>query len=96
MEPKHVTASIESGEPAADADICPAFDAENLERLAVALIEIGSRIRSADAPGGLAFTCDATFLRSVELVNVVTQFGELDISFRPSRTSKVHTGHMVG
>ena len=47
-----------------DADICPASDAENLERLAVALIEMEAKIRSADAPGGLAFTCDATFLEA--------------------------------
>lgn len=70
-----------------DADICPASDAENLERLAVALIEIEAKIRSSDAPGGLAFTCDATFLRSMELLNFVTRFGDLDIAFRPSGTS---------
>ena len=36
-----------------DADICPARDAANLERLAQALQEIDARIRTADAPGGL-------------------------------------------
>lgn len=70
-----------------DADICPASDVGNLERLAGALIEMEAKIRSIDAPSGLAFTCDATFLRSTELLNLVTQFGDLDISFRPSGTS---------
>lgn len=70
-----------------DADICPASDVENLERLAATLIEIEARIRSVDAPGGLAFTCDANFLQSSELLNLVTRFGDLDISFRPSGTT---------
>jgi len=70
-----------------DADICPASDDENLERLARALIEMEAKIRSVDAPGGLAFTCDAKFLKSIELLNLVTYFGDLDISFRPSGTT---------
>jgi len=70
-----------------DADICPASDDENLERLASALIDLEAKIRSVDAPGGLAFTCDATFLKSIELINLVTRYGDLDISFQPSGTT---------
>jgi hypothetical protein len=70
-----------------DANICPASDPDNLERLAAALVEMGAKIRSVDAPDGLEFACDATFLRSAELLNLVTQYGDLDISLRPSGTT---------
>jgi hypothetical protein len=48
-----------------DADICPDTTPENLEHLALALREIGARIRADDAPEGLPFACDAAFLRQV-------------------------------
>ena len=70
-----------------DADICPASNHENLDRLAAALTAMEAKIRSPDAPGGLAFSCDATFLKSVQLLNFVTRFGDLDISFQPSGTT---------
>ena len=69
-----------------DADICPAPDLDNLERLAGALREIGARIRTADTPEGLPFACDARFLAGVQLLNLVTIHGDLDLSFRPSGT----------
>jgi hypothetical protein len=69
-----------------DADICPARDGENLQRLATALREMKARIRAPDAASGLAFACDASFLRNVELLNLVTTFGELDLSFTPAGT----------
>ena len=46
-----------------------------------------ARIRSADAPGGLPFTCDAKFLQNVELLNLTTRFGDLDLSYRPAGTT---------
>ena len=70
-----------------DADICPAATPDNLERLAAALREMEARIRSADAPGGLPFTCDAKFLQNVELLNLTTRFGDLDLSYRPAGTT---------
>ena len=70
-----------------DADICPAADQENLERLAAALTAMDAKIRSVDAPGGLTFSCDATFLKNVQLLNLLTRFGDLDISFQPSGTT---------
>ena len=48
-----------------DADICPAATPDNLERLAAALREMEARIRSADAPGGPPFTCDAKSCRTL-------------------------------
>ncbi len=81
-------AAVLHGSPLAtfDADICPARDSANLERLASALREMDARIRTSDAPGGLRFGCDAFFLANVSLLNLVTQFGELDLSFTPSGT----------
>jgi hypothetical protein len=69
-----------------DADICPARDAENLERLATALRQMEARIRAADAPQGVEFTCDARFLSGVEMLNLVTVFGDLDVAFLPAGT----------
>lgn len=71
-----------------DADICPGREADNLERLARALVELRARIRTPGVPGGLVFTCDATFLSRIEVaLNLTTRFGDLDLSFVPSGTS---------
>jgi hypothetical protein len=71
-----------------DADICPARDQDNLERLARALVELRARIRTPDAPDGLPFPCDAKFLSRIEVVlNLTTRFGDLDLSFLPSGTT---------
>jgi hypothetical protein len=67
--------------PTLDADICPARDGENLTRLASALDELDARIRSTDTPDGVAFPRDATFLAGIELLNLVTRAGDLDLAF---------------
>jgi hypothetical protein len=69
-----------------DADICPALDGTNLESLAGALREMEAKLRTADAPEGLPFACDAAFLRQMKLLNLTTRFGDLDLSFAPSGT----------
>jgi hypothetical protein len=71
-----------------DADICPARDRVNLERLAEALNELRARIRTPDVPGGLRFACDAAFLSRIEVaLNMTTKFGDLDLSIIPSGTA---------
>jgi len=70
-----------------DADICPAREPDDLERLAAALRELQARIRAVDAPEGLPFACDAAFLSRVEILNLVTAHGELDVTFQPSGTT---------
>ena len=72
--------------PTRDADICPAGDTENLEHLAAALRDMGARIRTPDLAEGLPFSCDATFLRQMMLLNLTTRLGDLDLSFEPSGT----------
>ena len=70
-----------------DADICPARESDNLERLAQALVDLRARIRTPGVPEGLAFACDATFLARIEVIlNLTTKFGDLDLSFIPSGT----------
>jgi len=70
-----------------DADLCPARDGDNLERLAAALRDLGARIRTPDVPAGLAFACDAAFLAQMQMLNLITRFGDLDLSFVPSGTA---------
>lgn len=67
-----------------DADVAPARSLRNLERLADALRDMHARIRTAAEPDGLDVACDAQFLSRMKMVNLVTRFGALDISFEPA------------
>lgn len=58
-----------------------------MSRLARALVALGARIRSVDAPEGLPFACDARFLSSVEILDLVTRSGDLDIVVTPPGTT---------
>jgi hypothetical protein len=91
--------------PTVDADICPSRDPENLTHLAAALEELDARIRTSDTPQGVPFPRDAAFLSSVELLNLVTRAGDLDVAFVPAggvdydalaaRVRQVHVRDMV-
>ena len=70
----------------ADADITPARDRENVERLAAALGELDARVYTDTVPEGLPFDCSAAMLERGELWNLVTSAGRLDVAFRPSGT----------
>lgn len=67
-----------------DADVVPATDAKNLERLSAALRELDARIRSEDAPAGIPFDPHPTLLASVTVLNLTTRCGDLDLAVRPS------------
>jgi hypothetical protein len=69
-----------------DTDICPDRQPENLRRLATALRDLEARIRVDAEPEGFEFTCDEHFLAEMAMVNLVTPFGALDISFQPAGT----------
>lgn len=69
-----------------DVDICPARERQNLARLASALIELDARIRTQGEPSGLTFDRSASFLGRVEILNLVTRFGFLDVAFQPLGT----------
>jgi hypothetical protein len=70
-----------------DTDICPSRDASNLHRLAAALAELRARIRTEGVEGGLLFACDAKFLSGVDILNLETEAGDLDLTFLPSGTT---------
>jgi hypothetical protein len=69
--------------PTQDVDILPLRDSDNLERLSGALARMGARIRTSDDP--VAAPIDAAFLDAMPLMlNLVTQYGDLDIAFDPA------------
>lgn len=68
------------------ADIVPARDTENLVRLANALSDLQARVRVEGEPEGIPFDISATMLSSVEILNLVTRGGDLDLTFTPSGT----------
>lgn len=71
----------------ADADITPARDRANLERLAAALRELHAKVYTESVPAGLPFDCSAAMLRRAEMWDLVTEAGRLDIAFAPSGTA---------
>ena len=72
--------------PTEDADITPQTDHANLDRLAAALRELNARIRTETEPAGLPFAYDAASLSAARTWNLVTDAGDLDLSFEPSGT----------
>jgi hypothetical protein len=72
-----------SGMATIDIDIVPARPKPNLANLAVALAELGAKIR---APGteALPFSASAESLQGTSVLNLTTRFGDLDLTFAPS------------
>ena len=79
-------AAVMHGSSAAtgDVDICPERSTANLEHLAAALRDLHARIRTTAEPAGIDFAADAVFLACMAMVNLVTDFGDLDISYQPA------------
>lgn len=69
-----------------DVAITPRRDPDNLRRLAGALEELDARVRTAGVEGGLEFDRSVAMLSRVELLNLTTRFGDLDIAFVPAGT----------
>ena len=67
-----------------EADIVPARNAENLERLADALRDLDARLRTADTPDGVAFDPHPALLDSMAMLNMTTRCGDLDLTFSPA------------
>ena len=69
-----------AGRPTKDLDICPAWDRENLDRVASALRELGARLSGSDAPPeGLAMPLDGIMLSRMEITTWRTDAGDIDI-----------------
>lgn len=69
-----------------DADIVPEIGRENLDRLSAALKELNARIRVAGEPEGIPFDRSGESLLRVQTWNLVTDRGNIDITFVPSGT----------
>jgi hypothetical protein len=69
-----------------DVDIVPEITTENLERLSAALHAVHAKVWTASEPEGVPFDDDSASLGSVDVWNLVTDFGRLDITLRPSGT----------
>ncbi|MGH2673524.1 MAG: hypothetical protein ACRDHC_11160 [Actinomycetota bacterium] len=69
-----------------DVDIVPEEGRNNLARLSAALKELNARIRVAGEPEGIPFDHSAESLARVRIWNLVTDRGNLDLTFVPSGT----------
>jgi hypothetical protein len=69
-----------------DADITPARDPGNLQRLAAALRELDARVYTDQIPEGLPFDCSPHMLSRADIWNLTTKAGRLDLAFNPSGT----------
>ena len=70
----------------ADADVTPAGDKPNLERLAAALKDLDAKVYTESVPEGLVFDRSAAALSRATMWNLVTSAGRLDIAFLPAGT----------
>ena len=68
-----------------DVDVVPQRDPRNLTRLSDALRALGARVY-VSAEEALPFTHDARSLGEVEVWNLSTTYGALDITFTPAGT----------
>jgi len=71
-----------------DADVVPARDAKNLDRLAAALRELDARLWvGPQEPDGVEMVFDRSTLAAVDgFLNLVTAYGPVDLTFRPDGT----------
>ena len=67
--------------PTYDIDIAPSTTRDNLDRLAASLHELGAGIRVDGQPEGLSFDCSGESLRGVQMLNLRTSAGDLDLTF---------------
>jgi hypothetical protein len=70
-----------------DLDITPAIGRENLSRLSSALTALDAKVRAVELDEPLPFGHDADSLAAVQVWNLTTRHGDLDISFTPTGTA---------
>lgn len=71
--------------PTEDVDVVPATGRENYARLSAALRELDAKVRAAGTDP-LPFDHDADSLAAVNIWNLTTKFGDLDITVKPTGT----------
>lgn len=85
-----------SRRPTYDIDITPSTTQQNLDRLSAALRELHAGIRVDDQPEGLPFDCTAESLRGMQLLNLRTAAGDLDLTFVPAGFPNGYEGLLPG
>lgn len=68
--------------PTRDIDVTPATTADNLARLVAAMRDLQAGIRVDELPDGLPFDTSAEALRGVNMLNLRTVHGDLDLTFK--------------
>ena len=81
--------------PTRDIDVIPARDQLNLDRLGRALTRMNAKIRiSGDS---VPTTIDGAFLANIpHMLNLVTDFGEMDLTFSPAGSAGEFEGWKKG
>ena len=67
-----------------DLDVSPRSTKDNLERLASALRDLEAALRVEGEPNAVAFDAHADLLERVQVLNLATRAGDLDIVVRPA------------
>lgn len=80
--------------PTRDIDVVPSRSTENLDRLGRALRRMGAQIRTDGDP--VPAPLDGPFLANMPLMlNLVTEFGEMDLTFVPAGRTGGYDGWRV-
>ena len=80
--------------PTRDIDVVPSRSKENLDRLGRALRRMGAQIRTEGDP--LPAPLDGPFLANLPLMlNLVTQFGDMDLAFVPAGRAGGYDGWRI-
>lgn len=69
-----------------DVDITPERTPDNLAALAGALVQLEANVRTEGEPGGLPFDRSPELLSRVEILDLTTKHGDLDLTFQPAGT----------
>ncbi len=69
-----------------DLDVCPSTTRENLRRLAIALPELGAKLRPAGLEEGVEIAFDERSFDAFTSMALTTTSGWLDLVFRPDGT----------
>jgi hypothetical protein len=82
--------------PTYDIDITPSTALDNLQRLSRALRELGAGIRVDGLAEGLPFDSTAESLRGMQMLNLRTPLGDLDLTFAPAGFPDGYQGLLPG
>lgn len=73
-----------------DLDVVPKSTRDNLERLASALRDLNASLRVEGEAAGVPFDPHVELIERMQVLNLVTRAGDLDIVLKPAGTSGYH------